>query len=307
MAKSKWSSMTTQLWRNPEVASLSMEARGLFMELVMWQLEQGFIPDDPLYFERLYGRLCSTDFHASWAEVTGILARTDKGFVSPFVAQVMEAESQAKEEARQRQSKKRSKDAKSCHAVSRVTSRDLPPPSPSPLLSPTPPINSSPLTPSPSSPEGAEPKVSAATQREFLDWWKARWKQARGTEYLIQAKDAVSANKLLKAASMDEVKRRAELMLDHQDAWMAARASLTTLLGQWNQLVAKSPQNAAQRVTVGQPPRSSDDELRDEWEKWNSRVRNAIPPWVGSEQARQDIEMLKEIWRKKNAAKAAST
>jgi len=299
--------MTTQLWRNPEVASLSMEARGLFMELVMWQLEQGFIPDDALYFERLYGRLCSIDFHASWVEVTGILARTDKGFVSPFVAQVLAAEEAAKEEARQRQAKKRGKKAESCHVVSRVTSRDLPPPSPSPLLSPTPPINSSPLTPSPSSSEGAEPKVSAAQQREFFDWFKPRWKASRGSEYLIQGKDAVAVTKILKNASMDELKARTELMLASEDAWLARHASLTTLLAQWNQLASKSPHNAAQRVTVGQPPRADDDELRNEWEKWNSRVRKAIPPWQGEEHARADIDRLKQIWRESNAAKSTST
>ncbi len=297
MASKKWSNMTTQLWRNPEVASLNLEARGLFMELVVWQLEHGHIPDDELYFERLYGRLCK-DFHGAWSAVTAVLARTNKGFVSPFVAQAMAVEQSDREGAKKRQARKRSSEVRevsgtSCHAVSRVTSRDLPPPSPSPLLSPTPPINSSLPSPSPSSPEGVEPKVSTTPQKEFLDWWRAEWKRSRNTEYLIQAKDAICVAKLLKTETVDEMRKRAAALLSTQDAWLARSASLTMLLGQWNQLAGKSPQNAAQRVTVGQPPRTPDDDLRAEWFKWHSRVNGVVPAWPGAAEAVLEIERLR--------------
>ena len=285
MTNKKWSKMTTQLWRNPEVALLSLEARGLFAELVVWQLEHGFIPDDELYFERLYGRLC-VDFHQAWQQVTGILARTDQGWVSPFVARMQEAENEKRQAAAKRQQKRR-------HTVSRPTGCDLPSPSPSPLLSPTPPINSSPLSPSPTSPEGEARKLASAPHPNCIQWWEKEWLRTRGTRYQIQTKDAVAVSKLLKMGTEDEVKARMTAMLDSQDAWLARSASPTVLLGQWNQLGVKSRQTSAQSVRRGQPPHEAGDDLRDEWYKWHSRVNGFVPEWPGAERASLEIEQLK--------------
>ncbi|MEY3160537.1 MAG: hypothetical protein RIT25_528, partial [Planctomycetota bacterium] len=157
--------------------------------------------------------------------------------------------------------------------------------------------NSSLPSPSPSSPEGVEPKVSTTPQKEFLDWWRAEWKRSRGTEYLIQAKDAICVAKLLKTETVDEMRKRAAALLSTQDAWLARGASLTMLLGQWNQLAGKSPQNAAQRVTVGQPPPAPDDDLRAEWFKWHSRINGVVPAWPGAAAAVKDIERLKAVRR----------
>lgn len=64
-------------------------------------------------------------------------------------------------------------------------------------------------------------------------------------------------------------------------------------------VAAKSGRNAAGKaaeptIVHGNPPSTPGDELRDEWYKWHSRVNGCVPNWVSSQQAMEDIEVLKQ-------------
>lgn len=96
------------------------------------------------------------------------------------------------------------------------------------------------LFPEPAVPDKKPRKAPTGPQAEFLAWFKTAWLKYRGGEYQPATKDYVSIAKLWKLSheSQDELMRRSYAMLESEDAFYLKAASVTLLLGNWNQLGA---------------------------------------------------------------------
>jgi len=76
-------------------------------------------------------------------------------------------------------------------------------------------------------------------QAELVEWWCACWKHYRETDYSPQTKDFVIAAKLLKLASVDEIRSRACNLLESEDKFYIKAADLPLLHSQWNKLAGR--------------------------------------------------------------------
>jgi uncharacterized protein YdaU (DUF1376 family) len=78
-------------------------------------------------------------------------------------------------------------------------------------------------------------KPASGPHNDLIRTFERLWSHYRGTQYAVQAKDAVAASKLVERFGLEESELRAERMMrDESPFWLRA-ASLPTLLGQWNQ------------------------------------------------------------------------
>lgn len=104
------------------------------------------------------------------------------------------------------------------------------------VASGTQPIDSS----SASEPPTPKPPRSAPTgpHADVIAWWVEAWRESRGTEWVIGAKDGAAAKRLLTITRGDvgAIKARGDRMLCSTNRWHAESASLAHLAAQWNQL-----------------------------------------------------------------------
>lgn len=236
----------TDFLADPKVQAMTCEEFGAYCQLLFQAWIDGGVPNDPAQLARRT-RLSRAKFAKAWETVGPCFVEASNGLlVNPRMER--ERSFQAANRERLKKMAKKAADERwkadsdmpdACvpHAEGMPNHAHPIPDAQSPTPDtqyPTPGVEEPADEPPASTPPRSR-KPATGPNAECIRHWESEWTRTRlGTTYAVQTKDGVAVAWMLKQSDAQEVRRRMTAMLEREDAWTTANASLSLLRSHWN-------------------------------------------------------------------------